>query len=116
VLDAKPKYVVSGQEPAPGWNTSGVALGPNAQDLAALKGRLPGNLLLIASPRLAAALVQAGLVDEYHLATQPIVAGRGPTLLAGLSAPASLRLQDVKRLGSGVTINSYRLGGPRRSK
>jgi dihydrofolate reductase len=111
VLDTKPKYLVSRQEPTPGWNTSRVALGPNGQDIAALKSGLAGNLLLIASPRLAAALVQAGLVDEYHLAVQPIFAGRGPTLLAGLSAPASLRLQDVKRLGSGVTINSYRLGG-----
>jgi dihydrofolate reductase len=108
VLETKPKYLVSRHEPAPGWNTSRVSLGPKGQDIGNLKAGLAGNLLLIASPSLASALVQEGLVDEYHLAIQPIVAGRGPALLAGLPTPAKLRLQDVKRLSSGVTINRYR--------
>jgi dihydrofolate reductase len=109
-LETKRKYVVSRQDPLPGWNASRVALGRNGGDIGALKRDLAGNILLIASPSLASALVQAGLVDEYHLAIQPIFAGHGPTFLTGLATPMDLRLHDVNRLSSGVTIHRCRLG------
>jgi dihydrofolate reductase len=116
VLEAKPKYLVSRQDPAPGWNTSRVALGRNGGDIGALKRDVAGNILLVASPSLACALVQAGLVDEYHLAIQPIFAGHGPTFLAGLGTPTRLRLSDAHRLSSGVAIHRYRVGAAAKGK
>jgi dihydrofolate reductase len=110
VLEAKPKYVVSRQTPAPGWNTSRVAFGQNGGDIGTLKRGLSGTLLLVASPTLACALLQAGLIDEYHLAIQPIFAGHGPTFLAGLSAPIRLRLREANELRSGVAIHRYHVG------
>jgi dihydrofolate reductase len=110
VLETKPKYVVSRQDPAAGWNTSRVALGRNGEDIGVLKRDVVGNILLVASPSLACALVQAGLIDEYHLAIQPIFAGHGPTFLAGLGAPTRLRLRDANQLSSGVAIHRYRVG------
>jgi dihydrofolate reductase len=111
VLEAKPKYVVSRQDTAPGWNTSRLALGRDGGDIGSLKRDLVGNILLVASPSRACALVQAGLVDDYHLAIQPIFAGHGPTFLAGLAAPTHLRLRDANRLSSGVAIHRYRVDG-----
>ncbi len=110
LLETKAKYLVSRQDPAPGWNTSRVAFGQNGEAIGRLKRELGGPLLLLGSPTLARALVEVGLIDEYHLAIQPVFAGHGPTFLAGLSAPKQPRLVDTRRLPSGVAIHRYQLG------
>jgi dihydrofolate reductase len=110
LLESKPKYVVSRREPAAGWKTARVGLDQTGSDVRTLKRDTSGTLLLVASPSLARALLQAGLIDEYHLAIQPIVVGHGPTFLAGLSQPASLRLRDSTRLRSGVAVHRYQVG------
>jgi dihydrofolate reductase len=107
MLDTKPKYVVSRQDPAAGWNASRAALGQHGGGIDALKRDTRGTLLLVASPSLARALLQAGLIDEYHLAIQPIVVGHGPTFLAGLSGPTHLQLRDTRQLRSGVAVHRY---------
>jgi dihydrofolate reductase len=114
VIEPKPKYVVSREDLAPGWNATRVAFGPNGANIAGLKRDVEGTLLLVASHSLARALTDAGLIDEYHLAIQPIVAGHGPTFLAGLAAPRTLRLHDVNRLRSGVVVHRCRVGSSSR--
>lgn len=114
VLESKPKYVVSRREPAAGWKTSRLGLDHAGSEIRALKRDTSGTLLLVASPSLARALLQAGLIDEYHLAIQPIVVGHGPTFLAGLSRPAFLQLRDTKRLRSGVVVHRYRVDSAER--
>ena len=44
----------------------------------------PGGELSVGGVALPTALADLGLIDEYELVVHPIVAGRGPTLLAGL--------------------------------
>jgi dihydrofolate reductase len=109
VLESKPKYVVSRREPAAGWKTARVGLDHNGDEIHALKRDTDGTLLLVASPSLARALLQVGLIDQYHLAIQPIVVGHGPTFLAGLSRPTYLRLRDSMRLRSGVAVHRYQV-------
>jgi dihydrofolate reductase len=109
VIESKPKYVVTRREPAAGWKTARVSLDPDGSGIQALKRDTSGILLLVASPSLARVLLQTGLIDEYHLAIQPIVAGHGPTFLAGLSRPAYLRLRDTMRLRSGVVVHRYQV-------
>jgi dihydrofolate reductase len=107
ILDEKPKYVVSSRDPAPGWNARRIE--GNADNIAALKTNTNGMVLLVASPRLALALLQWGLVDVYHVAISPIVAGHGPTFLAGLSRPVAATLLSADLLQSGVAIHRYGL-------
>ena len=38
------------------------------------------------------ALAELGLIDEYEFLVQPRLAGRGPTLFAGLSKAVDLKL------------------------
>jgi hypothetical protein len=51
------------------------------------------------------------LIDEYEFVVHPRVAGRGPTLFAGLPQPLDLRLVDRVELGSGAIALRY---APRR--
>ena len=53
------------------------------------------------------ALAQLGLIDEYEILVHPRVAGRGPALFAGLSAPLDLELVSQDRLGSGAAVLRY---------
>jgi dihydrofolate reductase len=103
ILDEKPKYVVSSHEPASAWNARRI----EADSIRTLKLRTDGALLLVASPTLVRTLLQWNLVDEYHVAISPLVAGRGPTFLAGLQRGVRATLLDLNRLSSGVVIHRY---------
>ena len=49
-----------------------------------------------------------GLIDEYELLVQPVLAGHGPTLLAGLRERIQLELVDRYEFRSGAVATRYR--------
>ena len=54
------------------------------------------------------ALADLGLIDEYEFLVQPVLAGRGPTLLAGLRERSQLDLVDRHEFRSGAVALLYR--------
>ena len=88
-MNAMPKYVVSGSLRDPDWNNSTVI---DLDRVAALKDEVEGDLLVNGSGRLACALAERGLVDEYRLMVYPIVLGQGKRLFDGLGMSRKLRL------------------------
>jgi dihydrofolate reductase len=54
------------------------------------------------------ALADLGLIDEYEFLVQPVLAGHGPTLLAGLRVPMQLELVDRYEFRSGAVALRYR--------
>lgn len=107
ILNDQAKYVVSRREPAPGWRAKQTV--PTADAIGALRDNVNGKLLLVASPSLARTLFQWGLIEEYHIAVSPMVAGRGPYLLEGAGGAVMLSLLDVSRLRSGILFLRYGL-------
>ena len=61
----------------------------------------------MAGVKLALALTELGLIDEYEFLVQPRLAGHGPTLFAGLSRHVDLKLVSRLELGSGVVVMRY---------
>ena len=108
ILNEKPKYVVSRTDPTPGWKARRTA--PTTEAIGALRDEVGGTLLLVASPTLARTLVQWGIVDEYHIAMSPVVAGHGPRFLERLKEGFMPSLLDVARLRSGVLFLRYGFG------
>ena len=49
-----------------------------------------------------------GLIDEFEFLVQPVLAGNGPTLLAGLRERIQLELVDRHELRSGAVAQRYR--------
>ena len=54
------------------------------------------------------ALADLGLIDEYEFLVQPVLAGHGPTLLAGLRERIQVELVDRHEFRSAAVALRYR--------
>jgi len=105
-----PKYVVSSTLTDPEWNNSTViAPGDLASEVARIKDELDGDIVVHGSAQLAQALIEQGLVDELRLMVFPVVLGSGKRLFGETSDKKPLRLTDSKTVGDGVAIQVYEL-------
>src|SRR5690606_32812060 len=107
-IDAAKKYVVSSTLERVDWNAE-LLRGDLAEAVERLK-REPGSsgkAISVGGVTLPLALANLGLLDEYEFVVHPIVAGRGPALLAGLSKPLDLQLVSRREFGSGVVAMRY---------
>jgi dihydrofolate reductase len=109
-IDAAKKYVVSSTLDRVDWNAELVRgdLGKAVQQLK----RESGKGLLLGGVKLAQALAEVGLIDEYEFVVHPRLAGHGPTLFTGLSKRVDLKLMGRLEFGSGAVAMRYE---PRRS-
>jgi dihydrofolate reductase len=109
-IDAARKHVVSSTLEEVDWNAELVRgeLGPAVQQLK----EEPGGSLFVGGVTLPLALADLGLIDEYEFLVQPILAGHGPTLLAGLRERIQLELVDRREFRSGAVAVRYRPAQP----
>jgi dihydrofolate reductase len=105
-LDPKKKYVVSSTLDDVDWNAE-LVRGDLGEAVRRLKEE-PGEYLSVGGVTLPLALADLGLIDEYVFLVQPVLAGHGPTLLAGLHERVRLELVDRHELRSGVVAQRYR--------
>ena len=105
-IDQARKYVVSSTLSAFDWNAE-LVRGDLAQAVQQLKQE-PGEGLWVGGVTLPLTLANLGLIDEYEFLVQPVLAGHGPTLLAGLSERIELELVDRQAFRSGAIAVRYR--------
>lgn len=116
-MNSMPKYVVSSTLTEASWNNSTIispASSDPAKEVAALKERYDGDILVAGSATLVRWLLSEHLVDGLHLMVFPVVLGQGRTLFGGEPAfdPTRLALADVKRFGpDAVTVLEYTVTG-----
>ena len=106
-LEAKAKYVVSGSRSDFPWQNTIKVEGDLREAISALKAKTERGVL-VGAPKLAAALEELGLIDEYRIVVHPIISGRGPTLFHGLSRARHLELLSTQRFKSGVQALHFR--------
>lgn len=105
-IGAAKKYVVSSTLEDVGWNSE-LVTGDVGEAVRELKAR-PGNGLFVGGVTLPLALADLGLIDEYEFLVQPAIAGRGPSLLAGLQHRIDLELVGQQQFRSGAIALRYR--------
>ncbi len=106
-LDAKTKYVVSTTRSDFPWQNTTKVEGDLREAISALKAKTERGIL-VGAPKLAGALEEMGLIDEYRIVVHPIITGRGPTLFHGLASPRQLELVSTERFESGVQAHHLR--------
>jgi dihydrofolate reductase len=104
-IDAKKKYVVSSTLDRVDWNAE-LVRGDLRQVVQQLKSQ-PGKGLFTGGVTLPLALAELGLIDEYEFVVQPVIAGHGPTLFAGLSKRIDLKLVRRLEFASGAVAMTY---------
>ena len=105
-IDGAHKHVVSSTLDAVDWNAE-LVRGGLGEAVRQLKEE-PGEGLFVGGVTLPRALADLGLIDEYEFLVQPVLAGHGPTLLAGLRDRLRLELVDRTELRSGAVALRYR--------
>jgi dihydrofolate reductase len=112
-MNSMPKYVVSSTLDEATWTNSTVLRGDVDEEVTRLKEAPGGPILVAGSRRLAHALMDHGLVDEFRLMVFPIVLGSGKRLFDGGRDRTVLRLVDSKAVGAGVLALTYRAADER---
>jgi len=109
-MNSMPKYVVSNTltDADANWNNSTVIGHDAASQIARLKEKIAGDIVVAGSAKLVQFLAKHDLVDEYRLMLFPVVLGTGKRLFADGTAHTTLRLVDSKPVGpDGVIILTY---------
>jgi dihydrofolate reductase len=104
-IDAAKKYVVSSTLDRVDWNAE-LVRGDLGKAVLQLK-REPGTGLFVGGVKLALALTELELIDEYEFVVHPRLVGHGPTLFAGLSKWLDLKLVSRLELVSGAVAMRY---------
>lgn len=104
-MDAAKKYVVSSTLDRVDWNAELVH--GDLRDAVQQLKRESRKGLFVAGVKLALALTELGLIDEYEFVVQPRLAGHGPTLFAGLSKHVDLKLVSRLEFPSGAVAMRY---------
>jgi len=102
-----PKYVVSSTLMGADWVNSTILPGGVGTEVAALKRRIEGEIVVNGSADLVAELMKRDLVDEYRLMVFPVVLGSGKRLFHDEIDTSHLRLVDTRTFGSGVVLLTY---------
>ncbi len=95
-MNAMPKYVVSSTLTDPTWNNTTVI---GLDDVAGVKERYDGDVLVAGSAQLVQGLLERGLVDELHLMIFPTALGTGARLFASAADRTNFELVDAKQVG-----------------
>ena len=106
-LNSLPKYVVSSTLAEPRWNNSTVLKGDVVTEVATLKRKLDGEIVVYASCQLVRTLMEHDLVDELRLMVYPVVLGAGERLFGETGNKKSMRLIDTRTVGDGLAYLTY---------
>ena len=108
-MNSMPKYVVSTTLTDPEWQNTTV-IPPDPAEVAKLKDRHDGDILVAGSATLIQWLTDNDLVDEYHVMVFPVLLGDGKRMfrVADREQMVPLRLTDSRSYDSGVVVQTYR--------
>lgn len=107
-LNSLPKYVASSTLTELPWHNSQLLEGDAVAAVGKLKEQPGGDLVAYGGESFTAALLEAGLVDEYRVLVSPVLLGKeGPRLFEPGSCRVDLTLAEATVMGPGVAALTY---------
>lgn len=105
-MDRVPKIVFSRTLAEPDWESARLATRSLEEEVAALKQQ-EGADILVGSRSLIISLLKSGLIDEFQLMVQPVIAGGGMALFEAIQDRMLLKLTKTKTFGNGSLLLYY---------
>ena len=106
-MNSLAKVVFSSTLTSSDWNNTRVVNGDIGEEALRLKQQPGGDMVVLGSGKLASALLERGLVDEYRVYITPILIGRGNPLFQQIGERINLRLVGQKSFRSGIVMLAY---------
>jgi dihydrofolate reductase len=106
-LNKTAKFVVSSTLKKTEWKNSTIVNGNLVEEITKLKQQPGKDISVIGSATLVQSLMQADLIDEYHLFVVPIVLGKGKRLFKDSNDRTALKLVETKAFSAGVVLLTY---------
>ena len=106
LMHTKTKYVFS--ETKTSDDTNAIFINENIKQRVKEIKQKPGkNIWLYGGASLITTFLNLDLIDEYHLAIQPVILGKGKPLFQNIEQRHKLKLLETKGDPSGVTVLIY---------
>lgn len=103
----QPRRIAFGRGPLPEGSELELHSGPVREELETLAADGVQSLLLEGGPTLAAAFLEADLVDKLLVFVAPRLSGEGPGMLEGLPRPFELSRLEARPIGADVLLQAY---------
>jgi dihydrofolate reductase len=103
----KPKVVFTKTLEASPWANTTLAKGDLVDEINQLKNQEGGDLLVYGGAGFVSSLIEAGLIDEYHLFVNPVAIGRGLPLFGDSDRKLNLTLVKCQAFDSGEVVLFY---------
>ncbi len=110
-LNTRPKFVASNTITEPRWADTTVLSGDLEAAVRELKAQPGGELQVHGSGQLIRWLLAHELVDEMTLIVFPVIVGAGTRLFPDSGTDVALELAESRTFPTGITVQTYRLGG-----
>lgn len=106
-MNSAPKVVFSKTLDEAAWNNTRLVTGDLVAEIRKMK-KAPGpDLMIFGSGTIVAQLAQKGLIDEYQIALNPTVLGRGRTMFEGVKKKLDLKLATTRTFANGIVFLCY---------
>jgi dihydrofolate reductase len=102
-----PKIVFSKTLERVEWDNTTLASGDLVAEVNKLKNQAGGDLVAYGGATFVSSLIQAGLIDEYHLFINPVALGEGMTIFKGLHQRQNLSLVKSSAFDCGIVVLHY---------
>jgi len=89
------------------WNNTKLVRGDLVAEVRKMKAESGEGMAILGSGSIVSQLAQAGLIDEYQIALNPIVLGRGRTMFDGIKDKLALKLMKTRAFGNGNVMLWY---------
>ncbi len=90
------------------WANTVLAKGDLVDEITRLKDQAGGDIIAYGGASFVSALIQHGLIDEYHLFVNPVALGKGMPIFKALNGSRPFVLETSKSFPCGIVLVRYR--------
>lgn len=91
------------------WENTEVANGTLEEEIGKIKSQEGNDIIVYGGGSFVTSLINAGLIEEFHLFINPTAIGNGMTIFKGLKEKLNLKLKMVKQFDCGIALTCYEL-------
>jgi dihydrofolate reductase len=104
-----PKFVFTKTMENSIWDNTETINGELVEEINNLKNQNGKDIIVYGGGTFVTSLINAGLIDEFHLFINPNAIGNGMTIFKGLEKKLNLKLKIAKQFECGITLTCYEL-------